>query len=216
MSKRLALMPGWILLIGVSIACALASSATDTPVPPPTGTTTPEPTNTQPVVATFGATPQVVNSTLVITVAVTDTPTPTGTAPLTNAATPTPTDTSTPTPTATTGPTKTATKPKPTTSVPKPTATNAPLSINYEVQNTKRNPGNQAVITLHVIATGGSGGYKYYNDDVLQPGATFEVPGTCGSPLTHTLKVTSADGQSVSKLYFEQANCPTSTPTPKP
>jgi len=208
MSKRLALILGGILLIGAGMACALANSATDTPVPPPTGTATPQPTNTQPVVATFGPTVQVVTNTSVITVSVTDTPT--GTASLTNADTPTPTNT--PTPTATLGPTK----PKPTTSVSKPAATNAPLSINYEVLSTKRNPGNQAVLTLHVIATGGSGSYQYYNDNVLQPGATFEVPGTCGSPLTHTLKVTSADGQSVSKIYFEQANCPTSTPTPKP
>ena len=208
MSKRLALMLGWILLIGVSMACALASSATDTPAPAPTSTLTPQPANTQPVVATFGPTAQVVTNTIIITVSVTDTPTPTSPVPLTNTATPT----------ATPKPTKAATKPKPTTRVPPPVATNAALSISYEVVGIQRNPGNQAVMTLHVIATGGGDGYKYYNDDVLQAGATFDVPGTCGSPLTHTLKVTSADGQSVAKVYFEQANCPSPTPTatPKP
>jgi hypothetical protein len=89
-----------------------------------------------------------VTNTIVITVSVTDTPT--GTASLADADTPTPTAT------------PESTKPKPTTSVSKPAATNAPLSINYEVLSTKRNPGNQAVLTLHVIATGGSGSYQYY------------------------------------------------------
>jgi hypothetical protein len=88
--------------------------------------------------------------------------------------------------------------------------------INYEVLDIKRNPGNQAVVTLHVIATGGGGGYKYYHDDVLQPSATFEVIGTCGSPLNHTIKVTSADGQSAALAYFVRPNCPTPTPTPGP
>jgi hypothetical protein len=111
-----------------------------------------------------------------------------------------------------------------TTSAPKPPAatatqtkvpaTSSPLTVNYEVVKISRLADNQATLTLHVIATGGAGGYKYYNDNVLEPGDTFDVPGQCGHPFTHTIKVQAADGQFISLPYQVQGQCPAATATP--
>src|SRR5512139_1771693 len=70
-------------------------------------------------------------------------------------------------PTATTEPTATATptsKPKPLTTIRRPLvtiqlkATAAPLAVSYEVIKIERVEGEQAKLTLKVIATGGGGG----------------------------------------------------------
>jgi hypothetical protein len=114
--------------------------------------------------------------------------------------------TSAPPPAKTAGPTTTQTK------IP---ATSSPLAFTYEVVKIIRNPNNQAVLTLHIIATGGAGGYKYYHDNAAQSGDTFDVPGTCGAKFTHTLKVQSTDGQTVAQPYQVAGICPTPTATPK-
>jgi hypothetical protein len=109
-----------------------------------------------------------------------------------------------------------------TTSAPKPStatktkvpATSSPLTVKYEVVKVSRLPDNQAALTIHVIASGGAGGYKYYNDNVLKAGDTFDVPGQCGHPFNHTIKVQAADGQLVSLSYFVAGQCPTPTATP--
>jgi hypothetical protein len=125
-----------------------------------------------------------------------------------------PTDTATPTATLTPTPTPTKTsKPRPATAMAtkKPVST-GPLTIRYEAVGITNGPDNQAVLTLKVIATGGAGGYTYYHDDQKQAGATFDVPGRCGKPFNHTLKVTSADGQNATLKYSERGLCPTPTP----
>jgi hypothetical protein len=110
-------------------------------------------------------------------------------------------------------PTQTA-APAPTATQTKVPATSSPLAFTYEVIKIIRNPDNQAVLTLHIIATGGAGGYKYYHDDVLKAGNTFDVAGTCGAKFTHTLKVQSTDGQTVALPYQVAGVCPAPTATP--
>jgi hypothetical protein len=130
---------------------------------------------------------------------------PTETAP--TAGPPPTTETSTPSVT----PTQT---PKPrlpaATALPRNTAT--PLEVSYQVIGIKSNPGDGATLVMKVIVSGGSGGYRYYHDDIQQPGATFNIAGTCGKPFVHTIKVTSGDGQTVAMPYHVAGVCPTPTP----
>ena len=188
MSKRLSLAIGLVMLIVASMACTIGGAtavpeATQPPATPPSSTAAP--INTKPAVATF---PPVAPSTIPPTVPgealPTDTPTPS----------PTPTPTTTP-------------KPPAASNTPALTGTSGPLSVKYEVVSIKRKNGDQAVMTLRVIASGGGGGYRYYHEDVLQAGPIFEVAGTCNKPFNHTIKVTSADGQTVRVQYFEQGKC---------
>ena len=62
------------------------------------------------------------------------------------------------------------------------------------------------------MAAGGSGGYRYYHDDIQQLSATFNIAGTCGKPFVHTIKVISGDGQMVALPYHVNGVCPTPTP----
>jgi hypothetical protein len=94
----------------------------------------------------------------------------------------------------------------------RPRNTAAPLNVTYEVVEIKRKAGDEATLTLKVRATGGSGGYRYYHDDIQQPGPTFNIAGTCGKPFVHTLKVVSGDGQTVAVPYHVGGVCPTPTP----
>jgi hypothetical protein len=94
----------------------------------------------------------------------------------------------------------------------RPRVTIAPLAVSYEVVKITRIEGDQALLTLKVIATGGRGSYLYYHDDIQQPGATFNVPGRCNKPFVHTIKVTSGDGQTVALPYHVGGLCPTLTP----
>ena len=201
MSKRLPLWIALALLGDAGLACTLAGDAASSMKPLPTNAATPQPVDTQPVVATF---PPLTSPPPEATAGAAVSPA----APVT-----TERAADTATPTATTTVPSSAPTSKPTAAhTPKPAATTAPLSFEYEVVSIKRNPGEQAVMTLHVIAQGGAGGYKYYHDDIQQAGATFDVLGTCGKPFVHTIKVTSVDGQTVSKSYHVQGICPTPTP----
>jgi hypothetical protein len=203
MSRRVTLILALSCLIFTGLACSLAGPENAPAAVQPSLTSAPAmPATTQSPTATSTKV-QIEIPTVMSTVAgevlptdtATSTPTPTPTVP-------TPTNTSTPRP-----PTATSTK--------KPVSS-GPLTISYEVVVIKRNPGDQAVLTLKVIATGGAGGYTYYNDDLKQTGATFDVLGGCGKPFVHTLKVTSADGQTATLPYFIAGKCPVPTPTPKP
>ena len=121
---------------------------------------------------------------------------------------PQPTETSAPTATLTRTPRPRATA---ATARPRNTATTS-LALTYEVVEVKRKPGDEAALILKVYASGGSGGYRYYHDDIQQPGANFNIPGRCGKPFVHTIKVTSGDGQSVAVPYHVSGVCPTPTP----
>jgi hypothetical protein len=87
-----------------------------------------------------------------------------------------------------------------------------PLSVSYDVVEIKRLPGEVATLVLKVIASGGSSPYRYYHDDVQQTSATFNIPGICGKPFVHTIKVASGDGQSLALPYHVAGLCPTPTP----
>jgi len=113
-------------------------------------------------------------------------------------------------PTAPAAPTATATQ-TPTLRLPA-TITAAPLAVSYEVVEIKREPGEQATLMLKVNATGGGGGYRYYHDDIAQPGALFKVAGMCGKPFVHTIKVSAVNGETVSLPYHVGGLCPTPTP----
>jgi hypothetical protein len=137
-------------------------------------------------------------------------------------ATPQPTATTIETPTL--APTHTASPshtPRPTstretvrTATPTTTSGNAgPLSFTYEINwRLKDEKATMAIATVTILATGGGGEYKYYRDDLPVDGPVFEYEWrTCqGNP--GSLRVDSADGQSVRTDYFENPPCPTPTP----
>jgi hypothetical protein len=119
------------------------------------------------------------------------------------------------TPTATTAsaaPTSPAT-PRPGSSPTTPPAASGPLDFSYNIswQLTAGNPF-VAVARVTIQATGGSGVYTYYHDDILQSGPTFEYNWAACRGNPGSLKVDSSDGQSVRKNYFENPPCPTPTP----
>jgi hypothetical protein len=103
-------------------------------------------------------------------------------------------------------------KPRLTIATVRPKQTAAPLNVTYEVVGIKRQPGDEAALVMKVYASGGSGGYRYYHDNVQQPNATFSILGRCGKPFVHTLKVVSGDGQTVALPYHIGGVCPTPTP----
>jgi len=94
----------------------------------------------------------------------------------------------------------------------RPRVTAAPLTVSYDVVEIKREQGEQATLMLKVNATGGGGAYRYYHDDSAQPGALFKVAGVCGKPFVHTIKVSAANGETVSLPYHVGGRCPTPTP----
>ena len=206
MSRRFTLVFALSCLIVTGLACSLAGpEAAPAPVQPAATPTTAAPATTQPA-AVPPTKVQIEVPTAMPTVAGEVLPTDTATA------SPTPTSTATATATATA-----TQKPKPATATPtKKPANTGPLTMRYEFVTIKRNPGDQAVLTIKVIATGGGGGYVYYHDNQKQTGATFDVLGTCGKPFVHSIRVTSADGQSVAESYFKAGDCPPPTATPKP
>jgi len=139
-----------------------------------------------------------------------------------------PTATSAPTATAeeqpTLAPTRTTTPshtPRPTststvvrTVTPATTADNdGPLSFTYQITwRMKDASANQAIATVAMVATGGGGEYTYFRDDLPVDGPVFEYEwSTCrGNP--GSLRVDSADGQSVRTDYYENTPCPSPTP----
>jgi hypothetical protein len=179
-------------LIAVSVACS--SGGPSPQAAPPTATAGVQPSATLPPISAT-STP----------LAPTDRPTDLPTEPSTEP--PPPPDTATPTVTVTPTP-----KPRLRVATVRPRVTAAPLTISYEVVEIKRDQGEQATLMLKVNATGGGGGYRYYHDDVALPGALFKVAGVCGKPFVHTIKVSAANGETVSLPYHVSGVCPTPTP----
>jgi hypothetical protein len=181
-----------IWLIGLFLVVALAACSSGGPTPqaaPPTATAGVAPTATLPPLSPT-QTP----------LAPTDPPTESPTE------TPLPADPATPTATATPTP-----RPRLSGTV-RPRVTAAPLAVSYDVVEIKRDQGEQAILMLKVNAMGGGGGYRYYHDDIVQPGALFKVAGMCGKPFVHTIKVSAANGETVSLPYHVAGLCPTPTP----
>lgn len=193
MFRQRSIWPILCLLLATSLACALGGTGPQA-APPSAVTATvaaQEPTATLPAVPPIRP-----------TLAPTDQP-------------PAPLSTATTEPTASAEPSATATR-TPKSRLPvatiRPRVTAAPLAVSYEVVAITREPGEQATLTLKVIATGGGGGYRYYHDDIAQSGALFKVAGRCGKPFVHTIKVTAANGESVLLPYHVSGLCPTPTP----
>jgi hypothetical protein len=126
-----------------------------------------------------------------------------------------------PTLAATKEPTNTATAaaqpatPRPT-NTPTP-ASRGPLDFSYSIawRLTAENPF-MAVARVTIQATGGSGVYTYFHDDIQRSGPTFEYNWAACQGNPGSFRVDSSDGQSVRKSYFETAPCPTPTPSPSP
>lgn len=184
----------WLVLLILSAALTACSSNDPAPpVAPPTATGRSQsapPTSTLPPAAP------------------TDTPAspaPTEVASTTEPLPPIETDGPTATPTSTPRPRSSA-------ATVRPRQTATPLNVSYEVAEIKRLPGDEATLVLKVHATGGSGGYRYYHDDIQQSSATFNIDGRCGKPFVHTIKVTTGDGQTVALPYHVSGACPTPTP----
>ncbi len=179
-------------LVGLVVMATSAACSPSNPQPqavPPTATAGSQPvsTGTLPPATTINAPP------------------PTEIAPASEPPQPSETPAPTATPTGTPLPRLTA-------AAARPRKTAAPLSVSYEVVEIDRGPDEQSTLVLKVIATGGSGGYRYYNDEIQQSGATFNIAGVCGKPFVHTITVRSGDGQTVALPYHVKGVCPTPTP----
>lgn len=95
---------------------------------------------------------------------------------------------------------------------PTATAIPNPLQINsitlISVQTDGSRP-NGAIATLFLDFSGGRPPYTLYNDNQPQLGNPFEVLTDCNGTLLHTLRVLSADGQSVEyPYYYSPVICP--------
>lgn len=177
------------VLIAIVAACSPGSPLPQTILPAATAGSQPVPTSTLPPAAPTGTSAQPAPTEIAPTVEPQATETPALTATLTR------------TPGL-----------RSTVATVRPKQTAAPLAVTYEAAEIKRRPGDEATLILKVYATGGSGGYRYYHDDIQQPGATFSIPGHCDKPFVHTIRVTSGDGQTVAMPYHVGGACPTPTP----
>ncbi len=93
---------------------------------------------------------------------------------------------------------------------PRPTATSAgPLTFigmgiyvaNCQLAPTADKPG-KVIVQISIEVAGGNGVYQYFdNDGVTWPTKFIDVPGDRGTPLLGRVKVTSGDGQSITKVY---------------
>jgi hypothetical protein len=90
-----------------------------------------------------------------------------------------------------------------------PAASQGPLDFTYTIQ-WSLNPDNPGTATAQVTITavGGGGGYVFYHDELVQPGPTFSYQWASCTANPGSFRVTSADGQSVKKDYFESSPCP--------
>jgi hypothetical protein len=89
-----------------------------------------------------------------------------------------------------------------------------PLSFTYSI-SWRLDPANPMVAIASVVITaqGGGGGYAFFHDDLPVAGPAFEYIWAACTANPGSLRVDSAGGQSVKVDYFEQAPCPTPTPT---
>ena len=198
----------------VAVLAILACNAPfgrEAPTATPTATATLEPTETssetqKATLEPAQTVPPAVDTPTVSKPIETPDPTATREEPPTLAPTHTSTPSRTPRPTATTGTAPTTT--------PSATAgSNGPLSFTYQISwRLKDEKASQAIATVTMLATGGGGEYVYFRDDLQVDGPVFEYEwSTCrGNP--GSLRVDSADGQSVRTDYYENPPCPTPTP----
>jgi LysM repeat protein len=98
------------------------------------------------------------------------------------------------------------------TSTPTATAIPNPLQINgLTLVSVQRDPDrpNGAIASLFIDFSGGLAPYTIYNDNVPQTSNPIQILTECGGTLIHTLRVLSADGQSVERpYYYSPVVCP--------
>lgn len=197
-----------LLLLGPTLACNLPVGQVATPSPPSGATSSPAtlaptltiaPAETLPFAAS-SATPGAAGQS----------PRPTFTA-INPTLAPTLAPSRTPRPRATASPT--ATPPSGT-----GTADNSGrLTFDYNITWTlSATDPYVAIATVNIYPKGGSGDYEYYRDDLPVDGPTFQYRWAACRGNPGSLRVDSADGQSVRKDYFESPPCPTPTPTKSP
>jgi hypothetical protein len=133
-----------------------------------------------------------------------------------------PTFTPIPAPTLKATLTATNTRPPRPTSTPRPARTSTPTGtpadagpLSFEVYfewRLKDATGKTAIARVVITPKGGGGGYTYFRDELPVDGPEFEYEwSTCGgNPIS--LRVTSADGQTLKKDFFQHPPCPSPTP----
>jgi LysM repeat protein len=103
--------------------------------------------------------------------------------------------------------------------IPTETPIPAPLQItSINLLNADRDasrPPNGAIGYVQVNITGGIAPYTIYHDEVPQFSNPMGILTECGGQMVHTVRVVSADGQSVTQGYFfGPVNCPEPTSEP--
>jgi hypothetical protein len=88
------------------------------------------------------------------------------------------------------------------------------ISFTYEITwQLKENDPAFSIATVVIHADGGDLPYTYYRDDIEVDGPVFRYEWATCKANPGSLRVDSADGQSVREDYFENPPCPTPTPT---
>lgn len=187
-AKHVGLFVGLLAFLG--LACnAPIGGETPSPPPPATSAETNQPTATSTEPATTELAPD------------SETETPAVLPTFTPIQSTIPADAS---PTLATVPTETATPEE----TPTGEADSGPLSFTYViVWEVTSNPG-VAVATVTITANGGGGNYEYYRDDLPVDGPLFQYEWATCRANPGSLRVDSADGQSVRTDYFETPPCP--------
>lgn len=95
-----------------------------------------------------------------------------------------------------------------------------PLTFDYNITWQLKDPVSMiATATVTIRARGGGGGYRYFRDQIEVDGPVFTYEWTTCSGNPGSLRVDSADGQSLKVDYFVHPwptgplPCPTPTPT---
>lgn len=84
-----------------------------------------------------------------------------------------------------------------------------PLALRYAIRwRLSDEDPSLAIATITLLASGGSGDYTYYHDDLRQSGPVFTFRWRVCNPKPGSFRVDSSDGQSARLDYFERPPCP--------
>lgn len=84
-----------------------------------------------------------------------------------------------------------------------------PLRFSYTINwRIDPNDSSKSIATVSFSPLGGGGGYQYFRDELPVAGPIFEYFWTTCAANPGSLRVSSADGQSVKIDYFERSPCP--------
>jgi hypothetical protein len=205
--RRIGLVVG--LLAFLALACnAPIAGETPSPPPPATSAETAQPTITPTESPTAESPTAETGPNLIVTVTPAVLPTFTPIQSTVSAgASPTlataPTETRTPQ-----AESQTSTPTQTQTSTPTKAADGGPLSFSYSIVWEVTGNSDIAIATVTVMATGGGGDYEYFRDDLPVDGPVFQYEWATCRANPGSLRVDSADGQSVRTDYYETPPCP--------